>query len=244
MTPLRAADLGQVFGYHGTQVDYLCNIGRSRGFLYFETPKVACTSIKRSLQLLERGAGGAPLAGVHDKRASPLQGALSSGMSFEDIFVSPRLFRFSFVRNPFSRALSCYLEKIVADEIERRRLLPALGFAPDASVSLVDFLRAIEAQDHAARDIHWRPQSDLLKDRDVHYHFIGRFEHLARDYRYALAQFGVSGEAAALPDLSPHRTNAGSRVAELLGPDEIDLVRRIYHDDFLRYGYSFDLPAA
>jgi hypothetical protein len=101
-------ELEKTFGYPADEVDYLCNIGRRYPFLYFEVPKVACSSIKRTLQLLEATREiGAP-SNIHDKKNSPLIGPLSSGLTYEQLFTSSNLIRFAFVRNPYSRSLSCY----------------------------------------------------------------------------------------------------------------------------------------
>jgi hypothetical protein len=236
-------ELDDAFGYPGEQVDYLCNIGKQHAFMYFETPKVACSSIKRTLQQLELGSHGAPAGNVHDKRVSALYGAVSSGWSLERIFRSSELFRFAFVRNPYARILSCYLEKIVQDEIERRRHQHWLGFEQREPVSFLNFLQAIDRIPERDRDIHWKSQAATINDRFIHYHFIGRFEHLDRDFPVALSEMGVRSHAPALQDINHHKTNARSRLQEFYGATELELARRIYRQDFIRYGYTYDLPA-
>jgi len=241
MDTLTFAHLEAAFGYPGYQADYLCNIGAAHSFLYYETPKVACSSIKWTLQLLEGGSPANPPSDVHDKSRSTLKGALSCGWTFEEIFASPRLFRFTFVRNPYARALSCYLEKIVADEEERGRHQQWLGFSQREPVSFLEFLRAVDRIAERDRDIHWRSQAALINDRHIHYHYIGRFESLQRDFRHVLEQLDIDGEGVPLMDVSHHKTNAAARLREFYGPAETALAQKIYHLDFLRYGYSFDL---
>jgi hypothetical protein len=241
--PLLPEELEVGFGYAARVVDYLCNIGMRRSFLYFETPKVACSSIKRTLQILERAQGKALADDVHEKAASPLKGALSSGLSYHEIFESPRLFRFAFVRNPYCRILSCYLDKIVANETARPIHYRDLGFSQQSVVSFKEFLLGVERVDESRRNSHWKSQAGLINDRRVHYHYIGRFEHLRRDLGYALQLLGVEEGDAAIQEISPHRTDAQARVKEFFGETEIALVQRIYKLDFLRYGYSFELPS-
>jgi hypothetical protein len=242
-TPLLPEELETGFGYADHVVDYLCNIGMRRSFLYFETPKVACSSIKRTLQILELAQGEALADDVHEKAASPLKGALSSGLSYHDIFESPRLFRFTFVRNPYCRILSCYLDKIVTDEATRPIHYRDLRISHQSAVSFEEFLLGVEHIDDSRRNPHWKSQAGLINDRRVHYHYIGRFEHLRRDLGYALQLIGVEEGEAAIQEMSPHRTDALARVREFFGKTEIALVQRIYKLDFLRYGYSFELPS-
>ena len=241
--PVQAPQLGRLFGYSGGEADYLCNIGLKRGFLYVETPKVACSTIKRTLQGLEAGPSQL-LAGVHDKAASPLYGAIGCGLSLREIFMTRRMFRFTFVRNPYVRILSCYLEKILADVAERRRHLDLLGWDPQRPVSFARFLRAIEGIADRDRDVHWRSQSRLISDHAIAYDLIGRFETLRRDLSHVLRVLGEVEPDAAVRDVSHHRTDAAARVAEFFGPEEQALVARIYRDDFLRYGYRLELPAS
>jgi Sulfotransferase family len=242
MSPVLVSELEERFGYPGTEVDYLCNIGKKRSFLYYETPKAACSTIKRTLQLLEADARENVPSDVHDKAHSPLAGALSSGWSYEDLFLSPNLFRFAFVRNPYSRALSCYLEKIVADSSERSRLQPRLGFNQQVPISFAEFLCAIERIDDRERDVHFRSQATLLNDRQVNYDYIGRFEEFDRDFTRVLGLIGIEDGKNAITSIRHHRVDAHLRVRGFFGPSEQALARSIYQQDFLRYAYSFELP--
>jgi hypothetical protein len=242
MDSVTPPELEAAFGYSAREVDYLCNIGASRSFLYFEIPKAGCSSIKRTLQLLELPSLTVLQANVHDKAVSPLEGPLSSGMSFAEIFQSQRLFRFALVRNPYCRALSCYLDKIVAESTERQWHQHLLGFEQEEPISFRKFLLAIHQIDDRSRDMHWRSQAGLINDRRIHYHYLGAFEHFRRDLSYALEQIGCDQAAEMLQDVRAHRTDAAGRLQEFFGDAELTLVQQIYRVDFLRYGYSLELP--
>lgn len=235
-------DLDQAFGYPADEVDYLCNIGRRHSFLYVEVPKVACSSIKRTLQLIEASADRPAPANIHDKKNSPLSGPLSSGLSFDQLFNGSRLFRFAFVRNPFSRILSCYLEKIVKHEWERANHHRLLGFSQAEPSTLTEFLQAVERIRDRNRDIHWKSQSGLIGGPAIHYDFIGRFENLDADFRHVLTQIGIPQQDLFLESITHHATNASSKLNEYFGPAEIAMVQRTYAADFLRFGYSSELP--
>lgn len=242
--PVTPGELEAAFGYPASEVDYLCNIGSSRSFLYFEIPKAGCSSIKRTLQLLELPSQAALPSDVHDKTLSPLKGALSSGLSFAEIFHSLRMFRFAIVRNPYCRVLSCYLDKIVTNTAERQWHQRLLGFSQQEPISFRKFLVAIHRIDDRSRDMHWRSQATLINDRRIHYHYLGGFEQFRRDLTYALEQIGCNRAAEMIQDLRPHKTDAAMRLREYFGDAELTLAQQIYRVDFLRYGYSFELPRA
>src|ERR1700722_16343751 len=96
-------------------------------YLYVDTPKVACSTIKYTLQCAELGQQAttrtnpiparygysSSLLDIHDRRKSPLRWP---GDAYElQEFVRTSRFAFCFVRNPFSRTLSAYLDKIAGD---------------------------------------------------------------------------------------------------------------------------------
>jgi hypothetical protein len=163
-------------------------------------------------------------------------------LTFEQIFQSRRLFRLTFVRNPYTRALSCYLEKIVANESERLWHQRLLGFSQQEPVTFREFLQGVDRISERDRDPHWRTQAALLKDQQIRFDYIGRFENLDHDFSNILGQLGIRDPAARLQNVDHHKTNARSRLQEFYGPAEIALARKVYQMDFLRYGYSFDLP--
>lgn len=219
----------------------LCHLSNRHKYLYVETPKVACTAIKHRLQTAE--IDGALVfrnyGDEHFPELSPLMTPLDSPDLFLQALQADDWFRFTFVRNPFTRVLSCYLDKIVASEPERRRLLPELGLDPSVTPTFKTFLRAIAEQKEDARDAHWAPQAWLTQPDAVSYHFIGRLEQFETDFRYVCERLAIPTNIAAVR----HSTDAGDKLAAYYGPKEIRLAQLIYAEDFLRFGYdSRSLP--
>lgn len=70
MSPVLLSELEERFGYSGAEVNYLCNIGKKRHFLYYETPKVACSTVKRTLHLLEADTPEKVPSDVHGEARS------------------------------------------------------------------------------------------------------------------------------------------------------------------------------
>jgi len=230
------AYLEHLFGNGADQPNYLLHWSTERRYIFVETPKVACSAIKRVLQTDAR-AGVAPTGDVHDRDASPLPRAMDDIAAFRALCEDPATFRFCFVRNPYSRILSCYLDKFVANEWERDRLAPKLGLSPDAPPSFRDFLRAVEGQPEHARDIHWASQVFLLRPNRFRYSFVGRFELFDAQFAKVCRHLGLSYAPSSVD--KAHATSAGDMLRDYFGAEEVDLLKAIYADDFRFFGYGW-----
>ncbi|WP_138464234.1 sulfotransferase family protein [Poseidonocella sp. HB161398] len=235
------AGLSARLGVNGRQLDYLVNPDLARGIAYIETPKVACTAIKAYMQ---SRAGTVP-AVVHDRDASPLPRLSALKIADRWATLAGPVRRFGFTRNPFTRVLSGYLDKIVRNEWERPRHLPRLGFAPDARIDFATFLQALAAIPDAERDIHFARQTRLLMIGDVSYDFLGAFERFDADFAEMKRRYyGAPQEDATAGTGRHHATSANSRLAEFFGPREIRLAQEIYALDFALLDYSAELADA
>ena len=130
-----------IFNQPQSLANYLCHWSNKHSYVYVETPKVACTTIKRVLQQAE--ANGLLVYGTPDdvyyRKYSPLLSPCSNISAFADAMISDDYFRFCFVRNPFTRILSCYLDKMVENVFERNPVIPKLGLNPDNPPSFASF---------------------------------------------------------------------------------------------------------
>lgn len=227
------------------RANYLTHIDDTRMLVYIETPKVACTSIKKFM--MDQYAGGSfPLENkslVHNRTVSPLK-QISELTAEEALAVyGPGFQRFSFVRNPFSRLLSGYLDKLVSNEYERNRHLPLMGFEPGSHPTLLDFLERLAEKTDATRDIHFTTQSALLMVNSVDYTFIGRFEGFQQDFlQMQNLLYDIKHTGQSYEDFGKHHaSNANEKLTQYYGPRETELVREIYQADFDFFGYSEDL---
>lgn len=225
------------------QNEYRLHFSKRFRALYVEVPKTGSSTIKRALQLLEVGGDASLLdKALHDRSRSPLIRPSESDLTLLDLLRGPSVFRFGFVRNPYTRLLSCYIEKIIRDASERRRLLPFLGLSPETeSLSLTDFLLRIRSISDYDRDIHWASQTYLLKSDKIDFTFIGRFENFQRDWTFVLARIARTVPAVvAEARVDHHLTQAGSHVSRYIGSRERDLIEDIYDQDFRSLNYSRD----
>ena len=236
MTPEADRYLDALLGNGAARANYLMHWSAERRYLFVETPKAACTTIKRVLQTDARG-GRPPEGDIHDRAASPLPRPSDAFARFRALCADGGAFRFCFVRNPFTRILSCYLDKFVANDWERRRLAPQLGLDPAAPPGFADFLEAVRAQDPTRRDIHWASQSFLLRPERFGYAFIGRFELFEPQFAQVCRHLGIA--YAPGPVDRAHATGADAAVGAHFGAAETALVQEIYAEDFRAFGYGW-----
>ena len=230
------------FDHPRGQVNYLTHVSRRHAAVFVEVPKAGCTVVKRVMQHSEHG--GAPYeapASVHDRATSPLGAPVRDGLDPDEVFgPDSSYFRFGFVRNPFTRALSCYLEKIAGEQWLRDMRLPLLGFNPHEAVSFEQFLTRVADQSARDMDIHWAPQSALLGLGRVEYAFLGRFESFQRDLRCVIEHLGMDVPDDMVSTVTTHTTNAQDKISQYYDDTALRLVRQIYRDDFARLGYGMD----
>ena len=87
-------------------------ISLKNSYFFHSVGKAANSTVKHFLYLEELKGSGLKCRTVHDRVCSPLISPyqLNNGM-VKDV-LEGNFFKFTFVRNPYSRALSCYLDRI------------------------------------------------------------------------------------------------------------------------------------
>jgi hypothetical protein len=231
ITPSARA-VGRLFGPDLEQAQYLVNWSRKFRYVYVEVPKAACSTIKLTLQRIERDDRSYTPANKHARSRSPLLAPLSAPRAFLEALKAPDTLRFCFVREPASRILAAYIEKLTGDDFERGMRLKDLGFSQTPSFE--EFLTVL-AKRGPGFDIHWARQVDLLKPDVIPYDVVGRFENFRADFEAVLTRIGR--DASWIADASEHRTGASTKVNDI-GPRARALIAEIYAEDFKRFGYA------
>ena len=156
--------------------------------IYFINPKCACTTIKAFLAATDLTLDVDPTKIGQD-------GAFGKVDRIEDVSPYPDYFKFTFVRNPWDRLVSCYLEKVIG----QRRWIEIFGPTP----SFADFVRVVHGIPDEEADIHYRSQYLNVTDGagELVVDFVGRVENLqddirtvasVRDLEYSLEHFRKS----------------------------------------------------
>ncbi len=205
------------------------------GLVYVNNPKSACSTIKLSLQRAELGDPEfEPPKSVHDFDGSPLVTWPDTADLGEAAFEGRRVF--SFVREPFGRLRSVYLNKIVRPQ-KRGKFRTDAGFAADETPSFDRFVRSICDQDPATQNPHWRLQVLNLSVDAIRYDAIGKLERFAGDWaRFADTVPGLDRRS----HFAGMRTGAAVRDDLVLSPGARRAVQTAYAADFARFDYDPD----
>lgn len=227
--------------------DYAINISLKYNYLYTETPKVACSTIKTILQRMELDDVDFyrdDFDDIHNRNFSPLLKPSQIGNC--EKLIGSSIFKFCFSRNPYTRLLSVYLEKICGNKPQKRQVLMQLGRnSADIrqSVSFDEFIGVICEQPIATMDPHWRIQYYQTFQQALNYDFIGKIEAFPADLHYALEKLNKD-YVLYLVDERRHSTNADVLLCDFYTPDIVKKVQVKFHEDFRFFGYDPDLAAA
>lgn len=151
---------------------------------------------------------------------------------------------FSFVRNPWSRLVSTYRHKILAEKVTNRHYRDGVhkgfvrrGLPFRASMPFAEFAELTCSLSDAKAEKHLKSQSHFLVHRGLLVpQFIGRFETIARDWGE------LCGRLGACIELPHYNRSDGAPYGSYYTPRLVNLVGDRYHEDVVRFGYDFDPP--
>lgn len=222
---LREAPFYRQYPYGGgvrmSMVDLRGMCGLEHGFFFNRIPKSANSTVS---VFLARNSGIRSVSGDQEgnwaKNAFPRPGDLSIG----EVERLNECFKFTIVRDPYTRVLSAFLDKVKTGK--KMRALP-------------DFRTFCQFLDQGGlyANAHWAPQSELLLIPLYHFDFIGRVESLVRDMQVIGERLGFQtvdeNERA-----GPNATDAEKLIAEHLDDRSRAIINRLYAADFGEFGYS------
>lgn len=194
------------------------------GFLYNRVLKAANTTIIATLASLKGKTDGNP----KDLFRTP------SDLNENEAQQIPSLFEFAFVRNPYSRTLSAYLDKIARGKRQPLELAKKSGHPP----SFEDFCIYLEHYG-LYENPHWAPQSSVLLLSTNEYDFIGRTESLDSDLDVVVRQLRSHIGGSGMVDRQLHRTGADALIQDYYTAECQRIVGSLFRDDFRRFGYPY-----
>lgn len=232
---------------------YSVNISERYRYVYMDNPKTGCSSLKSALVEMETKGLDSELdcydwTVFHDRSRSPLKRLTDLKMGAPLTALVNRGYRFvTFVRNPYTRLLSCYRDKIMGNKNQKAQVLRVLGYPAadlERPISFGEFARAVASQTDYEMNPHWRVQTTQILFEVLDYSFVGRFENYQADFEALFRHVGVPAES--IPDVRHlNRTKEGPQ--ENCGhfyTEEIQaLVFQRYKKDFDNFSYGFELPA-
>jgi hypothetical protein len=187
-----------------------------KNIAYLLNPKVACTTIQNSLLNGE-------ISNVHDINNFP---------PYNNPFVPI----FTVVRNPFDRAVSAYLDKVVSqkDLVVWKNFVNNLGLEVNYNISFEEYLDILLTHPNlSTADKHFRPQFHNM--HGITPSFIGYLEDMTSVSQY-LDEFNIE-----IINRIPHKTDTNSKKEKILEQKTIiDKIIEIYNVDFQLFGYSLN----
>lgn len=217
--------------------------------VYLEVPKAACTVIKMALRDLYSST---PLTlfphqsrqtkrrmFVHSRANAPLPAITElDDVAQRELLEDADVLRFTVVRNPYTRFVSAWRDKVYFCEPTTENVYRAVrggdpGLGPKQPIQFAEFVTHVERTIGPSSDAHWRRQVDLTYPEAIAYTHVGQTEDLAPTM--ALLYDRVRHEP---PDTIP-RENGATLVAGATYTDAIaGRVRAIYERDFAAFGYD------
>lgn len=226
-------DIWRLSNCNPATYDYLLSFNETYHAVYMQVPKAASLTLRHRLGRSDV-QGETPAGDFRSLRQTTDSGRKPP--SIAALLQSDEYYRFTFVRNPYTRVLAAYIHKVLEDRAAWNDLHPRLGLGPEKP-SFKAFLHHLAEQDPVWIDIHFRSQASLLLTGIVDYHYIGRFETLDRDFATICRHLGLP-PAPAEENVLFHATGATSRVDEFYDPATRNLVYRLYQDDFRTFCYA------
>jgi len=217
-------------------LDQRIAIDHAHRFAYVRIPKAANSTIAALLFSIACGSDPDSTAQAKASFVRPCE--LSPRKSRD---VKRSYFKFTVVRNPFSRVLSAYLEKIVQSELEshaKDAVFSRLRRPHNSKVEFEDFCQYL-MDGGLNDDPHWIPQyrfTCLLGANGLD--FVGKFETLESDLRNIVSSIFPDYKLQEYQSVRLHRTGASDKLFDYYTPKCEEMVRNLYQEDFRLFNYQ------
>ncbi len=232
------------------KIGYNMYYGGGGSYLYLPIPKNACTTIKTLLLQVE----GLPVDDNcwqrHQKEYNGFPGTSHLPLEKQlDVFEGrTNTFKFVFVRNPYARLASAYIDKIrknVAPHIVKRIRFSAaqFGIALSEPITFTQFVNIVCRQSLTEMDQHWYPQFYAGRFGIVNFDFVGRMEALDTDLTYVLERIGADESIFARAQFRHNETRSSTELWNTVPSDVQRLFLKIFGIDFDVLQYPRRMPA-
>jgi hypothetical protein len=216
-------------------------------FLFMKTSKAACSTVMATLirqMARARGDEGNGVMETLNSVHSPPANLVMSGLKalneqmIMDALADPDVFKFTVIRDPISRTVSAWADKIDGNEKEKGRLMRYLGRDENSNITLKQFI-ALLAEDEGARDLdrHWRLQRKETSYDLIDYDYIGLVEEMdAAMEKIVGTCFGTeaAGEIVDTRRTLGHKTKS-SELIKTLSAKDLKNLEKAFGPDFEMY---------
>jgi hypothetical protein len=236
----------------GQVEDWLANwsfVSTDDRFVFIAIPKAACTTMKLLLRELREAAPLKLFAGpnresrrgmfIHMRENVPFPSLNAlSNEDQRDLLEASDVLRFTIVRNPYTRVISAWQDKIYFCEPSVDNVYAAVrGDMPTMGrkrpIELAEFVSYVEKRERYSCNKHWREQVFLTFPNAMQFTHIGRFE----DFPSTIAL--LSHHLGRQRSLSVARANEGSiRPLAVVTEELAQRIYALYEEDFVTFGYD------
>lgn len=155
-----------------------------------------------------------------------------STLSSEQVDALADFFKFTLVRNPYTRTLSAYLDKVLRRQIVPPGLQRRVG---GKTPTFLEFCHYLE--DGGLHDaVHWAPQHKMLVLPIEQFDHIAKLESFDADFSIVLQRLGLV-ERFEVARHDPHKTNSDQRRDQYYCDRSREIITRLLADDFRLLGY-------
>ena len=146
-------------------------------------------------------------------------------------------FKFTFVRNPWSRVVSCWKSKIEEGEEKRKmrggpKINATLREANLLGCTFPEFVRYLGEESNVFRDPHWHPLSSYLPMHELD--FVGKVENLKEDLYTVCDKIGILREEL------PHNNKTKQKhYTEYYDDETRKIVAEKFAKDIEYFGYKY-----
>jgi hypothetical protein len=236
---------------------------------YGVVPKVACTTLRRIFVRMH-GVSNEQMMDSHEK----IEGLIPHLRCYPveyiyQILCSSEFFKFTVVRNPYSRLVSAYQHKMVnlfmqcQNEMQQdgRSSVEYIGefFHHDVMIRLrnnqpvsvpiksgavpVSFASFVNyvCKPHQP-DIHWLAQHKMNLHGVIPYDFIAKMENFKADIAYVFTKIGAKAEAYTMLDEKINATDQKEKPWQEYYTEELaEMVYQAYREDFIQFDYDKEI---
>jgi hypothetical protein len=218
--------------------------------MYFEVPKAACSTMKELLHRLESLPPIQLFVGdnwetrrdmfIHARENIALPSLLDLDSQMQkEVLESDHFFRLAIVRNPYTRVISAWRNKVRLCEPGHEHLyLRIKGHLPEQTnkrlLSLPEFVDYIAHEDLSNSNPHWRKQVDHLYLKALPFSHIGKMENLSSTLARFQQHLGMS------EPVPPKKNNLSFSGHVALTEPLADKIYFLYKDDFETFAYDKD----
>lgn len=215
-------------------------VSNAKRYCYFRIPKCANSSVVTSLVhydptlSLKDGDTSAHLA-------KSCFGKLVAARAISVERFAEKYFCFTFVRNPYTRLLSAYLDKIAGrnDPAKYRFVGVATGHDEADQVSFPEFISYLE-NGGLFSNPHWAPQTSLIPIKLERVAFVGYVEALDEGLQRVIDTIFGPGTYQVTHSRETRRQGAANQLSRFFSDELYTRVHALYASDFEAFGYSSD----